>query len=130
MRAARHARAPSPPAQRSRRCRVPVRVSAHEPCGRRPRSMTVSPASVRAAAASARWQGRLARVPWWPLALLLVAAAAVRLSTISLQSFWYDEAYTPVHVLHPGLGATLQAWLHDENTPPLWYLVAWAASRV
>ncbi len=44
---------------------------------------------------------------WWPLAALLLLAAALRFSTLGLQSFWYDEAFTPVHVLHASLGATL-----------------------
>jgi hypothetical protein len=66
---------------------------------------------------------------WWPLPVLLVGAAALRLSTLSLQSFWYDEAYIPVHVLHASLGATLHAWITHENTPPLWYLIVWALSR-
>ena len=59
---------------------------------------------------------------WWPLALLVVLAAGLRLGTLNLQSFWYDEAFTPVHVLHAGLGATLRAFVHTENTPPLWYV--------
>src|ERR1700733_4396707 len=67
---------------------------------------------------------------WWPLLALLGAAAGLRLSTLSLQSLWYDEAYTPVHVLHASLGATLHSWLHDENTPPLWYLLIWVVTRV
>jgi mannosyltransferase len=66
---------------------------------------------------------------WWPLAALVVLAAALRLSTLNLQSFWYDEAFTPVHVLHTSLWATLRAMIHTENTPPLWYLIAWADSR-
>jgi 4-amino-4-deoxy-L-arabinose transferase-like glycosyltransferase len=57
-------------------------------------------------------------------------AAVLRLATLDVQSFWYDEAFTPVHVLHAGLGATLRAFVHTENTPPLWYLVVWAWSRV
>jgi mannosyltransferase len=57
-------------------------------------------------------------------------AAALRFSTLGLQSFWYDEAYTPVHVLHPGLGATLRAMVHSENSPPLWYLVEWVDYRL
>ena len=68
--------------------------------------------------------------PWWPLAALTVLAAALRLATLDLQSFWYDEAFTPVHVLHPSLWATLRSVVHTENTPPLWYLLAWADSRV
>jgi mannosyltransferase len=68
--------------------------------------------------------------PWWPLAALTLLAAALRLSTLDLQSFWYDEAFTPVHVLHPSLWATLRSVVHTENTPPLWYVIAWADSRV
>jgi 4-amino-4-deoxy-L-arabinose transferase-like glycosyltransferase len=67
---------------------------------------------------------------WGPLAALTLLAAALRFSTLDLQSFWYDEAFTPVHVLHPSLSATLHAMVHTENTPPLWYLLAWADSRL
>jgi mannosyltransferase len=67
---------------------------------------------------------------WWPLAALLILAAALRFSTLGLQSFWYDEAFTPVHVLHASLGATLHGVVHTENTPPLWYVLIWAWSRV
>jgi mannosyltransferase len=67
---------------------------------------------------------------WWPLAALLLLAAALRFSTLGLQSFWYDEAFTPVHVLHASLGATLHSVVHTENTPPLWYVLIWAFSRV
>jgi 4-amino-4-deoxy-L-arabinose transferase-like glycosyltransferase len=67
---------------------------------------------------------------WWPLAALTILAAALRLSTLDLQSFWYDEAFTPVHVLHASLGATLRSVVHTENTPPLWYVIAWADARV
>jgi mannosyltransferase len=71
------------------------------------------------------------RLPgWWPLAALILLAAALRLSTLTEQGFWYDEAFTPVHVLHAGLGATLKSFVHSENTPPLWYLLAWADARV
>jgi len=72
-----------------------------------------------------------ARLPgWWPLAVITLLAALLRFSTLGLQSFWYDEAFTPVHVLHAGLGATLRGVAHTENTPPLWYLLAWADARV
>ena len=67
---------------------------------------------------------------WWPLAVLVVGAAALRLSTLDVQSFWYDEAYVPVHTLHASLGATLRAVVHRENTPPLWYVLVWGWSRV
>jgi mannosyltransferase len=67
---------------------------------------------------------------WWPLLAITVLAAVLRLSTLGLQSFWYDEAFTPVHVLRAGLGATLHNVVHTENTPPLWYVLEWAVSRV
>jgi mannosyltransferase len=66
---------------------------------------------------------------WWPLAALVFLAAALRFSTLDLQSLWYDEAFTPVHVLHPSLWATLRAVVHTENTPPLWYVLEWVISR-
>jgi mannosyltransferase len=67
---------------------------------------------------------------WWALAGLVVLAAALRFSTLGRQSLWYDEAFTPVHTLHPSLKATLSAVAHTENSPPLWYLLEWAVSRV
>ncbi len=73
---------------------------------------------------------RRALPEWWPLAALIILAAVLRVCTLDLQSFWYDEAFTPVHVLHPSLWATLRSVVHTENTPPLWYAIAWAVSRV
>jgi hypothetical protein len=70
------------------------------------------------------------RSSWWPLLVILAVAAAARLPTLSLQSFWYDEAYTPVHVLHASLAATLRSVTAHENTPPLWYVLVWGISRV
>ncbi len=67
---------------------------------------------------------------WWPLAALTLLAAILRLSTLDLQSFWYDEAFTPIHVLHPSLWVTLRSVVHTENTPPLWYVLEWADARV
>jgi mannosyltransferase len=75
--------------------------------------------------------GTASRLPrWWPLAALTLVAAVLRLATLDLQSFWFDEAFTPVHVLHPSLWATLRMIPRTENTPPLWYVLAWADSRV
>jgi mannosyltransferase len=67
---------------------------------------------------------------WGPLAAITVLAAVLRLGTLGSQSFWYDEAFTPVHVLRASLGATLHNVVHTENTPPLWYVLEWAVSRV
>lgn len=67
---------------------------------------------------------------WWPLAAVLIFAALIRLPTLGLQSFWFDEAFTPVHVLHPSIVATMETMAHTENTPPLWYVIVWAWTRV
>ena len=75
--------------------------------------------------------GHLSRLaPWWPLAALTLLGAVLRLSTLGLQSFWFDEAFTPVHVLHASLFSTLRSVLHTENSPPLWYVVEWIDWRV
>jgi mannosyltransferase len=79
-----------------------------------------APAVTRASALSA----------YWPLALLVALAALVRFATLDQQSLWYDEAVTAVRVLHPSLRSTLSAMVHVENTPPLYYMVAWGWTRV
>jgi mannosyltransferase len=61
---------------------------------------------------------------------LIVVAAWLRLPTVGLQSFWYDEAVTVHRVLHPSLVATLQAVPGSESNPPLYYLLAWGWTRV
>ncbi len=62
--------------------------------------------------------------------MLLLLAALIRLPTLGLQSLWFDEAFTPVHVLHPSIVATLKTVSHTENTPPLWYVLVWAWTKV
>jgi mannosyltransferase len=85
----------------------------------------VAASSSPIAAADAR------RLPaWWPLLALTLLAAVLRFATLGEQSFWYDEAFTPVHVLHSGIGATWRAYVHSENTPPLWYALAWIDYRI
>ncbi len=66
----------------------------------------------------------------WPLAAILLLAATLRLPTLGSQSLWYDEAFTPVHVLHASLGATLHSVSQTENSPPLWYVLEWDFTRV
>jgi mannosyltransferase len=67
---------------------------------------------------------------WWPVAALILLGAALRLSTLGLQSFWFDEAFTPVHVLHPSLFKTLHSITQTENSPPLWYIIEWLDYRL
>jgi mannosyltransferase len=90
----------------------------------------VSAAAPPLAHAGSRRDAAAELARWWPLAVLTLLAAVLRLSTLGLQSFWYDEAFTVVRDLHPGLTSTLHSVVHTENNPPLWYLIAWADSRV
>ncbi len=95
--------------------------------------VSASPAAPgpRAGAHTRLGSGRQGALPeWWPLAALMVLAAALRFATLDLQSFWYDEAFTPVHVLRASLFTTLHGVVHTENTPPLWYVLEWGVSRV
>jgi mannosyltransferase len=78
--------------------------------------------------ASARLTSALPK--WWPLFAITLLAAVLRLGTLGRQSLWYDEAFTPVHVLRASLGASLHNIVHTENTPPLWYVLEWGVSRV
>lgn len=82
----------------------------------------------RTRAASASEGSRFASL--WPLALLVLLAAALRFSTLGLQSLWFDEAFTPVHVFSTSLATTLSHIARTENTPPLWYILDWAVIRV
>jgi mannosyltransferase len=90
----------------------------------------VSAAAQPLAGAGSRRDAAAELARWWPLAALTLLAAVLRLSTLDLQSLWYDEAFTVVRDLHPSLGSTLHSVVHTENNPPLWYLIAWADSRV
>jgi mannosyltransferase len=78
---------------------------------------------------SAAIDARRALPEWWPLVAITALAAILRLATLGSQSLWYDEAFTPVHVLRASLVATLHNVVHSENTPPLWYVLEWGVSR-
>lgn len=65
----------------------------------------------------------------WLLAGIVVLGAALRFSTLDLQSYRYDETVTVARVLHPSLFATFSEVPHSESTPPLYYLFAWLWSR-
>ena len=125
-RAPRGARRLVPAAEGRRPAPLPLRLLR---LGQGPRDLPAMSAVASVPRAAARTHGHRLP-PWWPLAALVLLAAVLRLSTLDVQSFWYDEAFTPVHVLHSSLSATLHAVVHTENTPPLWYLIAWLDARV
>ncbi|MFL5782285.1 MAG: glycosyltransferase family 39 protein [Thermoleophilaceae bacterium] len=64
------------------------------------------------------------------VAALTAAGAALRFATLDLQSFWHDEAVTVGRVLDPSLFTTLDRVPGSEATPPLYYALAWAWTRV
>lgn len=103
----------------------PDAVSAEAPAGA---VSAEPPAGARGLPSTRREQAALTR--WWPLAGIVGLAALLRLATLGSQSLWFDEAFTPVHVFHSSLGATLHAISQTENTPPLWYVLDWAVTRV
>jgi hypothetical protein len=71
-----------------------------------------------------------ARPELWLVAALTVAGAALRFSTLDLQSFWHDEAVTVGRVLDPSLFTTLDRVPGSEATPPLYYLLAWGWTKL
>ena len=71
---------------------------------------------------SASWAGA------GPLALVLLAAA-LRVPTLAEQSFWLDEAYTE-RLVHMSFGGMLSTIPATESTPPGYYVLAWAWTRL
>ncbi|MGZ5336555.1 MAG: glycosyltransferase family 39 protein [Solirubrobacterales bacterium] len=64
----------------------------------------------------------------WLIGITLFAAA-LRFSTLDLQSYAYDEVFTADRVLHPGIVDTLRTVRETESTPPLYYVLAWLWSK-
>ena len=65
----------------------------------------------------------------WLVAALTGLAAAIRFSTLGLQSYRHDEAVTAGRVLLSSLGGTMHMVWAGESTPPLYYLAAWLWSH-
>src|SRR3954470_7956765 len=63
------------------------------------------------------------------LIALTVLAAAVRFSTLSVQSYWVDEAVT-IDLLHHSFGGMISAIPESESTPPLYYAIAWVWAKL
>lgn len=71
-----------------------------------------------------------ARRLFWALVGLTALAAALRFSTLGLQSYRHDEAVTAGRVLLAGLPQTMHRVWTGESTPPLYYLLAWLWSHL
>ncbi len=61
---------------------------------------------------------------------LTVLGAAIRFSTLGLQSYRHDEAVTAGRVLVSSLPRTMHLVWSGESTPPLYYLLAWLWSHL
>lgn len=87
--------------------------------------------TAEASAATAAPKPVAARIPpeIWAVAVVTVAGAILRFSTLATQSYWVDEA-TTVHELHLSLGALLHEVRVNETTPPLYFLVAWVWAKL
>lgn len=59
---------------------------------------------------------------------LTIAAAAIRFSTLGVQSYWADEGYT-VRLVNSHFRGMLESIPKTESTPPLYYVLAWAWAR-
>ena len=63
------------------------------------------------------------------VALLVLLAAALRFSTLDLQSYWYNEAATAL-LTKLSLGDMLDRIPRMEGNPPLYYVLAWLWAKV
>ncbi len=70
----------------------------------------------------------LSRRTWLEVIAVTGVAAILRVATISLQSYDFDEAFTP-YVIHGSFTHMLHSVARVESTPPLYYAVAWIWSR-
>jgi mannosyltransferase len=83
-----------------------------------------APSPARAAPAAAE---RLAALP--ALAALTALGAALRFTTLAVQSYWTDEAVT-VALVRQSFGKMLSSVPETESTPHLYYVLAWLWSQV
>jgi uncharacterized membrane protein len=74
---------------------------------------------------------RLKRVPPELVLLAVITAVglAIRVATLASQSYWVDEA-TTVHDVGLSFGGLLHQVHVNETTPPLYFILAWAWSKV
>lgn len=74
---------------------------------------------------SPRVGGREVRLDLILLAGITVLGAALRFTTLDLQSFRYDETVTVLRIIQPNLFDTISAVPGSESSPPLYYAFAW-----
>jgi 4-amino-4-deoxy-L-arabinose transferase-like glycosyltransferase len=62
---------------------------------------------------------------FWIVAGLTAVAAALRFSTLGLQSYHHDEIVTASRILRDGFWHAMSAVGFSESAPPLYYALAW-----
>ncbi len=81
-------------------------------------------------AEGAREAARARSRTFWIVAALTVLAAALRLSTLGLQSYHHDEIVTASRLLRASLWHAIDKVGASESAPPLYYLLAWLWTQV
>lgn len=91
----------------------------------------VSVASTRPspARAAAALSGQHALRIYALLGAITALGAALRFSTLGLQSFWYDESFT-AWLVHAAPSRMLSAISQHETTPPTYYLLLWGWAKL
>ncbi|MFN8217749.1 MAG: glycosyltransferase family 39 protein [Solirubrobacterales bacterium] len=64
------------------------------------------------------------------LATIVLVGAVVRFASLGVQSYHHDEVITAGRVLAGGFGHMLHEVRVSESNPPLYYVLAWAWSRL
>ena len=65
--------------------------------------------------------------PLWPLAVILVVAAALRLSMLGQFSFWFDEVYVANLTTYNRALPDVWTYITERDAhPPLYYTLMWA----
>ena len=73
--------------------------------------------------------GRLSLSPATIVVGITLIAAVLRIATIDVQSIWADEGAT-IRLVHRGFGGMLSHLSSSESTPPLYYVLVWAWTRI
>jgi mannosyltransferase len=62
------------------------------------------------------------------LVAIVAGGAAIRFATLGDRSFWVDEGST-VRLMSSSFGHMMHLWYLNEDTPPLFYVIAWVWAR-
>jgi mannosyltransferase len=98
------------------------------------RAMIVGLGAAATEASGSGRQAAPARSIWRPSGLQLVVGltvigAALRFSTLTVQSIWLDESATMI-LVHRSFGGMLSHLSSSESAPPLYYVLAWVWTKV